>query len=136
MKGSHSLALQDGGSAGALRSEIWEWRAGSRWQTRTDFLAAEEPLELRIRGKQFLTTMRTPGEDRELAAGLLFSEGVIIASSELIALEHCRRGTEHPENILNIFLRPGLEERLAGLARRGFISSSCGVCGKAAIEWT
>lgn len=115
-------------------ADIWQWRTGTGLQRRPDRLAVEEPLELRIRGESFLMTMRTPGEDRELAAGLLYTESIITEGGDLIGLEHCRRGTENAANILNVFLRADLRERLRKLERRGFISSSCGICGKSAID--
>ena len=103
-----------------------------------DLAAAEEPLEIRLHGRSFAVIMRTPGEDRALAAGFLLSEGLIRGAADLGAVEHCRH-PEHPDvhNIVDVFLmgdaRAGLE---AALARRRNVmtSASCGLCGRVSID--
>ncbi len=112
------------GSTGAVRGD--------------DAAAAEEPLEIRLHGKPFAVIMRTPGMDRELAAGFLLSEGIVQSNAALGAVEHCRH-PHHPEahNIVDVYL---LGEAAAGLEthldqrRNVLTSSSCGLCGRVTIE--
>jgi FdhD protein len=110
---------------------------------REDVLAVEEPLEIRIRSAQggpvssFVTTMRTPGNDEELTAGLLFAEGVVESPADLIALERPADPRIDPElkaNVLIGTLSPEAFERAAGLRRGTVMGSACGVCGKTSIE--
>jgi FdhD protein len=110
---------------------------------REDVLAVEEPLEIRIRSAQggsvssFVTTMRTPGNDEELTAGLLFAEGVVESPADLIALERPADPRIDPElkaNVLICTLRPEAFGRAAGLQRGTVMGSACGVCGKTSIE--
>lgn len=103
-----------------------------------DDVVIEEPLELRVSGETFAVTMRTPGHDRELALGLLFSEGIIDGTSDVLTLAHCGRTTdEGRENSLEITLAPGksLPDEQDRLVRRGTLTSSaCGVCGRTTID--
>jgi len=109
---------------------------------REDVLAVEEPLEIRVRGQEapatsFVTTMRTPGNDEELAAGLLFAEGVLEAPSDLISLDRPADSRIDPElraNVLIANLNPEAARRAAGLQRGTVMGSACGVCGKTSIE--
>ena len=100
-----------------------------------DRLAVEEPLEIRLGGRRFTLTMRTPGRDEELAAGFLLAEGFINARGELGEIRRLRdaKGALDP-NAIDVILNvpaAGLRERL----QRNFtVSSSCGVCGKTSIE--
>jgi FdhD protein len=103
-----------------------------------DAVAVEEPLEVRLHGQSFAVIMRTPGDDRELAAGFLLSEGVLTSSADLGAVEHCRH-PRHPEshNIVDVFVpasaRARVERHLR--ERRNVVtSSSCGLCGRVTIE--
>jgi FdhD protein len=107
---------------------------------RADLLAAEEPLGIRIGGQAVSLTMRTPGDDIDLTAGWLFSEGMVAAATDIASIrictgEQCQHGAEHDEatgNIADVTLRPGLNLRAS--QRRGFLTSSaCGVCGKTSI---
>jgi FdhD protein len=103
-----------------------------------DLAATEEPLEVRLHGKPFAVIMRTPGSDRELAAGFLLSEGVIQSHDDLGAVEHCRH-PDHPDvhNIVDVYLVGAATENLAQhLEQRRNImtSSSCGLCGRLTIE--
>lgn len=104
----------------------------------SDLVAVEEPLEVRLHGRPFAVVMRTPGEDRALAAGFLLSEGVLSSADDLGAVEHCR----HPDrpdahNVVDVFLIGGaaakLEQVFAG-RRNVLATSSCGVCGRVAID--
>ena len=109
-----------------------------RVERQTDVVAVEEPLEVRLHDRPFAVIMRTPGEDRALAAGFLLAEGIIASAQELGAVEHCRH-PDHPEehNVVNAFLlgeaRAHLDERLAG-RRNVMTSASCGMCGRLTIE--
>ena len=99
----------------------------------TDLLAVEEPLEIRVQGRSVAVTMRTPGHDRELAAGFLLSEGIIRDRRDVVEILHCRAAAA-PANTLNVFLAPTLKVDFAQLTRHVFATSSCGLCGKASIE--
>lgn len=99
----------------------------------SDLVAVEEPLEIRVRGKALAVTMRTPGHDRELAAGFLLAEGVVRTPDEIVGIEPCRMGA-HAGNVINVFLAGGCAPEDALWQRRGVISTSCGMCGKASIE--
>jgi len=106
---------------------------------RADFLAAEEPLGIRVDGTALMLTMRTPGDDLELAAGFLVSEAVVRAPADIAGIKVCD-GTScgHGDhdgmgNIADVTLAPGVT--LTPGARRNFLTTSaCGVCGKASIE--
>jgi FdhD protein len=103
-----------------------------------DVAAVEEPLEIRLHDKPFVVIMRTPGADRELAAGFLLAEGVVLHGDELGAVEHCK----HPDlpevhNVVNVFLLGGgvaRLERLLAERRNVVANSSCGICGRVTIE--
>lgn len=103
-----------------------------------DELAGEEPLEIRVRGRAISVTMRTPGEpgdatqDAELAAGFLLTEGVIRSVADIDLIEPCARN-EHG-NSINVRLAPLVHVDFDRLTRHVFASSSCGLCGKAAID--
>src|SRR6478752_7700695 len=103
-----------------------------------DLAATEEPLEVRLHGKPFAVIMRTPGADRELAAGFLLGEGVLKSADDLGTIEYCTDpSAEHPENIVNARLMNGSPQALdALLAERRNVTtnSSCGLCGRLTIE--
>lgn len=108
---------------GALRSG-WE----------DDPVAVEEPLEIRVEGESFAVTMRTPGEDHELAAGFLFAEGVIDARDDLVAIASVDDPSDPRGNTVDVRLAPGVPLlRRVAAARSRFVSSACGICGKEAI---
>lgn len=104
---------------------------------RVDVLAVEEPLEIRVecelegRRKQrpVSVTMRTPGRDRELAVGFLFSEGIVTGVEQVSKVHQCRSG-----NVVRVHLKPGVEVDWSRLDRHFYTSSSCGVCGKTSID--
>ncbi|SER96483.1 FdhD protein [Lentzea xinjiangensis] len=104
---------------------------------RVDALAAEEPLELRVNGKALAVTMRTPGKDVELAHGFLLSEGVIGSSEDISVARFCE-GTGpdgmNTYNVLDIALAEGVPPPDTGVERNFYTTSSCGVCGKAALD--
>jgi FdhD protein len=103
-----------------------------------DKVATEEPLEVRLHGKPFAVIMRTPGADKDLAAGFLLSEGVLTSSADLGAVEHCRH-PHHPEvhNIVDVFVvaaaRATVDRHLSE-RRNVLANSSCGLCGRVTIE--
>jgi FdhD protein len=106
-----------------------------------DRAATEEPLEIRLHGQPFAVIMRTPGADRELAAGFLLAERVIRSADELGTIEYCtdREAATRAsgDNVVNVTLAPGLEDRLASVfdSRRNVATnSSCGLCGRRTIE--
>ena len=98
-----------------------------------DWIAVEEPLEIRIEGTPFAVTMRTPGHDLELAAGYLFGEGVIEDAEDLAAIAHIDDPADPQGNTLDVRLAPGVP-LLRASARARVANSACGVCGKAAID--
>src|SRR5207244_353270 len=102
-------------------------------RSRRDDLAVEEPLEIRVGGRSVAVTMRTPGHDRELAAGFLLTEGLIQKREQIIEIAPCLESNA-PENTLNVFLAPALDVNFERLTRHVFATSSCGLCGKASIE--
>ena len=103
-----------------------------------DRAATEEPLEVRLHNQPFAVIMRTPGADRELAAGFLLAEGVLKTADDLGTIRYCTDpSAEHPENIVNARLMNGSPQALeAMLAERRNVTtnSSCGLCGRLTIE--
>jgi FdhD protein len=103
-----------------------------------DAAATEEPLDIRLHGRSFAVIMRTPGQDRALAAGFLLSERVIRSPDDVGAIEHCR----HPDqrrahHVMDVFLVGDAAARVPAVleARRQVVAnSSCGVCGRATID--
>ncbi len=126
-----SAASEAGGPTSAAR--IWRWQPGVAPAQRADCLAKEEPLEIRVRGRSVVVTMRTPGHDAELATGFLLAEGLIHERAHVLEIAHCPQG-EAPENTLNVFLSPAVEVDFEQLTRHVFATSSCGLCAKASIE--
>ena len=102
-----------------------------------DLLAVEEPLEIRLGEKTISITMRTPGHDFELAAGFLFSEGILHDRAEIRDIVWSKMAVENPRqlgNSVTVELNPGVAVDLDRLERHFYTTSSCGVCGKASIE--
>lgn len=113
---------------------VQEWQDG-RLRPFQDYLAGEEPLEIRAGHISVSVTMRTPGHDLELAAGFLFTEGLVQRREQILSIA-AALGCKPTEqgNIVQVDLDP---EALAGLdrVRRNFYAtSSCGICGKASID--
>ncbi len=100
-----------------------------------DELAVEEPLEIRISNEPIAVTMRTPGDDFDLAAGFLFTEGFLKSPDDIGAIRYCN-DEKNPDlrNIINVTPATGKKADLSKLKRNFYASSSCGICGKAAIE--
>src|SRR5215469_6328964 len=118
---------------GIAAVEVVRCKNGEKTERSTDALAREEPLEIRVRQRSIAVTMRTPGHDRELAAGFLLSEGLIKSAGDIAEIAPCVH-SKTPENVLNVFLSPSVEVDFERLTRHVFASSSCGLCGKASIE--
>ena len=98
-----------------------------------DAVAVEEPLEIRVEGRSVAVTMRTPGHDEELAAGFLVTEGIISKASDIFEISVCPSQSEGKGNIVDVLLS-GVQVNWDSLTRHVFASSSCGLCGKAAVE--
>ena len=110
--------------------------AGREW--RSDRLAAEEPLEIRVGGRSVAVTMRTPGDDFDLALGFLVTEGIVADPAEVLGIRACaaKEGAAQTGiyNILDVTLAPGAPGFDPEQARAFYTTSSCGLCGKASIE--
>ena len=129
------LKLDVANGASSARHPIVKVR-GSDASSEEDQIAVEEPLEIRLGGMSLAVTMRTPGHDEELVAGLLFSEGAIASADDLdvVARYPGPEGERDTGNVINVLLR-GDVTAARKLLRRNFIAaSSCGVCGKSTIE--
>jgi FdhD protein len=117
---------------------------GQRQFPQADSVAVEEPLEIQLcsgsandsAAKSISITMRTPGDDAELAVGFLFTEAIITSASEIASVQHC--GAPAPDtgfrNVIRVELVPHVHVDLARLERHFYTTSSCGVCGKASLE--
>ena len=114
------------------------------WSEDDDVLAAEEPLEIRlvwqdaagrVQRKNIAVTMRTPGDDFQLAAGFLHGEGIVRAPQDVVDIAYCLDEDDSQAfNIVSVTLAPGLDFDPSRLERNFYTTSSCGVCGKAALE--
>jgi len=108
-----------------------------------DLIAVEEPMELKLnyfdfdvpKEKTVSVTMRTPGFDFELAAGFLFTEGILQKTSDLDYVSYCEKAlVESSENVVKVVLKKQAIANLNSAERNFYISGSCGVCGKSSIE--
>src|SRR5262245_36563897 len=103
-----------------------------------DQVAIEEPLEVRLHGRPFAVIMRTPGADRELAAGFLFAERVIRSGDDLGNIQYCQDAQEEARgNIVDVTLSSDAQARLEQIfaeRRNVTTNSSCGMCGRLSIE--
>ena len=109
-----------------------------------DFVAVEEPLEIRLaferaglRGqKSIAITMRTPGNDDELAVGFLVGEKILNSPSDVVGVRYCGDPDQHRENrnVIRVELADGVAVDLGRLQRNFYTTSSCGVCGKSSLE--
>ena len=121
------------GDGGAPRGDGGPPRGDER-----DVVAVEEPLEIRVAGDALAITMRTPGDDRELALGFLHAEGVIQSFADVGSVAHCGRvGDEGFGNVIDVLPAPGTAlapERVERSRRGTLVSTSCGVCGRLTID--
>jgi FdhD protein len=112
---------------------VQQWSDGCVQPT-VDYLVAEEPLEIRVNGARLSVTMRTPGSDLELAAGFLQTEGIIRERSHIERIAHGPRDKQAKNNVVEVKLAAEADFDADTLRRNFFAASSCGICGKAAIE--
>lgn len=115
-------------------TQVSEWDNG-QLRRKDDYLASEEPLEIRVGDQPLSVTMRTPGHDLELAAGFLFTEGLVQSGEQIISLQPVVP-SEVPDsgNVVQATLVPEATPDFAKMRRHFFASSSCGICGKASID--
>ena len=106
--------------------------AQSRWLT--DELSAEEPLEIRVGGVPLSVTMRTPGNDFDLVAGFLITEGIVEEAAAIASMRACPHASDSGGelNVVEVTLAAPIPAALP--ERRFLMTSSCGVCGKASID--
>jgi len=116
--------------AHVARTWIERIRGGTRERVE-DELAVEEPLEIRVDGEPVAVTMRTPGEDEELATGFLAGEGLIAGPADVASVGPT---DDFAANTVDVRTRAGLR-RDPSSERRFYMTSSCGVCGKGALEF-
>jgi len=113
---------------------------GERVYPRSDYLATEEPLEIRLvaqggEGRTLAVTMRTPGHDFELAAGFLFAEGIVSRREEIRRISYCApRGEPQQYNVVSVAINAPHLPELTSFERHFFTHSACGVCGRASLE--
>lgn len=107
---------------------------------RADTLAAEEPMEIRVGGRALAVTMRTPGDDFDLAIGFLAAEGVVSSAAEVASARYCAGASGPPGegvntyNVVDLALAPGVAAPDSSVERAFYTTSSCGLCGKASLD--
>jgi FdhD protein len=117
----------------AQTTQVLEWESGRRRHVLDD-LAGEEPLEIRVNGTAVTVTMRTPGDDFELAAGFLLAEGIVQSGDEIERIAFGRLPDGRPSgNIIDVVLKDDTPLDVEQFGRHFVAGSSCGVCGKASI---
>ncbi len=123
-------------SAVSSRS-ILRFRGGQTEQVADD-VAVEEPLEIRVQGDPLAVTMRTPGDDRRLAVGFLFAEGIVHSADDLGSVVHCGRPDQEGfGNTIDVAAAPGVHfdvERVRTAKRGTLTTSACGVCGRQSVD--
>jgi FdhD protein len=118
----------------AKTTEVLEWKSGSERHVLDD-LAGEEPLEIRVSGAPISVTMRTPGDDFELAVGFLYAEGVIDSRGDIERIAFaCGPDGQPSGNVVDIRLANGASLDISRVQRHFYTASSCGVCGKTSID--
>lgn len=136
------MTLSESGP-GALKVITVQKVTGTERQNFTDTLAVEEPLEINLVygplvdriEKKVSVTMRTPGNDADLAVGFLFTEGIIPHFSDIQQVQHPKSSTGQPgESVIEVTLAEGCQPRLLQAERNFYTTSSCGVCGKSSID--
>ncbi len=110
---------------------------GQQVVTRVDTVTVEEPLQVRVGGRPLTVTMRTPGDDFDLALGFLVSEGLVGSADDVSHLMHCQDEDDDGRptfNVVDVTLRPGVVLPDVSMERTFAATSSCGVCGKTSID--
>ncbi len=111
------------------------WKAeGTGWRETADWVAVEEPLEIRVNGESLAVIMRTPGHDLELAAGFALTEGIVTSTDAIGGLTQCRDGDGAEINVVDIRLAGGITLDSARFRRNLMTSAACGLCGRASLE--
>jgi FdhD protein len=128
------MHLSDAERQGIGAGSIIRRKEQGGYESVTDEVAIEEPLEIRLGSDPLAVTMRTPGNDEELAAGFLLSEGIVRKRTDLREIAPCALPASLG-NVLNITLAPRVKFTPASAQRFGTISTSCGLCGKTSIEF-
>ena len=136
-------ALKSKGAPGATVPATVLAVEGLEAVERADSVAAEEPLEIRVVAEiggqrqrhSVAVTMRTPGNDFELAAGFLCGEGMLRHQGDVWRVDYCdASSSQDPNNVVEVSLSPGVDFDAERLSRHVFTSSSCGICGRASLE--
>lgn len=133
-----SVPVQRWTAAASAESEFSAW---NEIET-NDSVALEEPLEIRLHygpterrvSRSLSITMRTPGDDYELAVGFLLSESIIRQSSDVLPREDSESAQPENSNLVRVALAPELVVDLEKLQRHFYTTSSCGLCGKTSLE--
>jgi len=120
------------GSRSVNYSTVSEWNDGKVRRLR-DSLVGEEPLQIRLGKRSLSVTMRTPGDDLELAAGFLFSEGIIHSVREVASLR-LGNGSASRQNVVDVELKRRKPLNSIRIRRNFLANSSCGLCGKVSID--
>jgi len=125
-------------SEGIARRDVLRVSEAGERARRSDLLAVEEPLEIRVDGETLAVTMRTPGQDVDLALGYLFAEGLIRGPDDVGSVAHCGRPQEEGYgNVIDVVSAGGHPidpERVLEGVRFSTTTSACGVCGRRSIE--
>lgn len=107
--------------------DIRKWKADA-FESKEDVVAIEEPLQILVQNKAISITMRTPGDDKALALGFLFTEGILKSFSQVEDI------IQTDENTVNVLLEESVLQQLPDLQKNFYTTSSCGVCGKSSID--
>lgn len=119
------------------RVKVTTYSANAPARNAQDVVAVEEPLEIRVNGRSLSITMRTPGDDFDLVAGFLVSEGIIWHQEQLATMRFCAGEDENGRqtyNVIDAELAHGVEPPSMNLYRQVMTSSACGICGTASID--
>jgi len=128
-----ALPARDDVEPAAATVNLRHWNEGG-FSAAADAVVVEEPLEIRIHGEALTVTMRTPGADIALAAGLLLSEGIVRDPDEITSIAHCSDPESEATNVVNVFLSSGYDASDSRWNRRFASTSSCGLCGKTSLD--
>ncbi|QGN31992.1 formate dehydrogenase accessory sulfurtransferase FdhD [Microlunatus sp. Gsoil 973] len=123
--------------ARAARQHLVRRLTSDGWSPRSDRLAVEEPLEIRLGGESFAVTMRTPGHDIDLVNGWCFAEGIIQAAADITTARYCDgAGPDglNTYNVIDVDLAAGVGVPDPGLRRNVLTTSACGICGTTSID--